>query len=902
MKLATLVSFGLLGNAIAVKKYLFRTCDENPFCNRNRHYAQESLKSGFETPYSLDPSSLEISGSEIKGNLLKNIPSGQVNLDFLVEFKENDLVHLVIDEKPEDRKKVIGQYKQLAVERFDPAKYMLDYSNFPKAVKCSVNNDGKKLVATFPDETRVEISLSPFELKYYKGDKPLIVLNGEKLLNFEQLRTKESDESNRNTWESDFGSWEDTHDGKTDKKIRGPESVALDVFFPGSKHVYGIPEHADSMNLRTTKNQGDPYRLFNVDIFEYETNSVFPMYGSIPFMISQQKDYTAGVFWLNSADSYIDIDRNKQGTLSHWMSETGKINLFLYVGESPKDVLKTYGRLTGNAELPQLFATGYHQCRWNYNSQDDVLEVNEKFDDNDIPYDVIWLDVEYTINKKYFTWNRDAFPSPEDMNAELDKDGRKLVTIIDPHIKVESGYPIYDELTKQDITVKNGDAESHFEGHCWPGNSVYIDTFNPKSWDYLKTQYAKGGPLDKSSDNLHIWNDMNEPSVFSGPETSAFKDLIHYGGWQHRDVHNLYGQTYVNATFNAMDSRYNHKQRPFILTRSYFSGSQKLAAMWTGDNMAKWEYLHQSIPMILTSGLSGMPFAGADVGGFFGNPDSDLLARWYQAGAFYPFFRGHAHIDSRRREPYTVPEPYLSVIKSALALRYQLLPTFYTAFYQSSQDLSPVLRPIFYEAPDNDVAYPIDNEFFLGNSILVKPVTEKDAKDELLYLPDDQYYYNYWTHERVQGPKDVLIPVDINTIPMFARGGTIHVRRDRPRRSAELMRNDPYTLVVAVGKDGKATGEIYADDGVSYDYAKGDYVTSVFSFDGSSISGTVTHPGKGPFSKIPVERIIVLGSVTPSKAELDGKPLGLIPIENGYIIRNPRVPIGTNWRIEFESA
>lgn len=115
--------------------------------------------------------------------------------------------------------------------------------------------------------------------------------------------------------------------------------------------------------------------------------------------------------------------------------------------------------------------------------------------------------------------------------------------------------------------------------------------------------------------NIHLWNDMNEPSVFNGPETSAPKDNLHFGQWEHRSIHNVFGLSYHETTFNSLLNR-SPEKRPFILTRSYFAGSQRTAAMWTGDNMSKWEYLKISIPMVLTSNVVGMPFAGADVGGF----------------------------------------------------------------------------------------------------------------------------------------------------------------------------------------------------------------------------------------------------------------------------------------------
>ncbi|KAI9879676.1 MAG: hypothetical protein M1823_006812, partial [Watsoniomyces obsoletus] len=203
--------------------------------------------------------------------------------------------------------------------------------------------------------------------------------------------------------------------------------------------------------------------------------------------------------------------------------------------------------------------------------------------------------------------------------------------------------------------------------------------------------------------NVWLWNDMNEPSVFNGPEVTMPRDNLHHGNWEHRDVHNLNGLTFHNATYHALIERKKGEiRRPFVLTRSFYAGSQRTAAMWTGDNQADWGHLKTSIPMILNQGVSGFPFGGADVGGFFGTPSKELLTRWFQAGAFYPFMRGHAHIDTRRREPYMAGEPYTGIMTQALRLRYSLLPAWYTAFHEASTDGYPVVRAQYYVHPEDD--------------------------------------------------------------------------------------------------------------------------------------------------------------------------------------------------------
>ena len=167
---------------------------------------------------------------------------------------------------------------------------------------------------------------------------------------------------------------------------------------------------------------------------------------------------------------------------------------------------------------------------------------------------------------------------------------------------------------------------------------------------------------------------MNEPSVFNGPEVTMPKDLVHHGGWEHRHVHNMYGLMNVMSTFEGHLLRSDGKRRPFILTRSAFAGAHRYASIWTGDNKADWGHLKASIPMCLSLGLAGFAHCGADIGGFFHNPEPELILRWYQAAVFQPFVRNHAHIETKRREPWLFGDKITALIRSAVRKRYALLP------------------------------------------------------------------------------------------------------------------------------------------------------------------------------------------------------------------------------------
>jgi len=638
-----------------------------------------------------------------------------------------------------------------------------------------------------------------------------------------------------------------------------------------------------------------------------------------------------------------DVGPGKTSTSTHWMAESGVLDLFVFLGPSPDEILSQYTALTGRTPLPQLFAIAYHQCRWNYISQDDVQDVQTKFDEADIPMDVMWLDIEYAEEHKYMVWDRRYFPEPEAMQEKLASRGRKLVTIVDPHIKRTDDLYIYKEAKELDILQKGPDGKTEFKGHCWTGDSAWTDWFNPDSWPWWIKQF-KFDKFIGSTPNLFVWNDMNEPSIFDGPEITMVKDAVHHGGWEHRDVHNINGMLYHRVTAEGLIQRESPSKRPFVLTRAFFAGSQRYGAMWTGDNLGTWAHLASTIPMLLTNGIAGYTFAGSDVGGFFGNPTGDMLVRWYQIGAFSPFFRAHGHIDTKRREPYLFEQPIQGYIRDSIRLRYQLLPAMYTAFYEASTTGMPILRPQYLVFPNDPVGFAIDNQFYFGSTgLLVKPVATEGAEEADIYISDNQPYYDYFNNDLYFGSSTggahVKVPAPLESIPVLHRGGSILPRRDLVRRSSILTWKDPVTLVVATDLTGtSANGSIYLDDGESFSNEAGEFVARKFEL-GPAASGKQTLvlksrslvPESAAYSpsanawaqqieSVTVREVVVLGLASaPSCVRLAGSPSGL---EFGWsdglaatagrrragpgktasklVIRDAGAPIALDWDIVFE--
>lgn len=902
----------------AVKDYLFKSCDNSGFCKRNRHYAHQ-IAQGFGAPYFVSPESVNVGEKSIIGTIFKKLPlNSLVALPFELSLLKGESIRFKVDE---DRQVTKGK---LTTRRYNEASHAAfdekEEEKYQVLAAEKIAKTASDVLITFglEDRYRAVLEFSPIKLTLYRRGVAQVIVNSDNFFNIEHFREK--DDNVNHLWENlelDFDMFTDSFgDSKHDTLPMGPESVAVDVAFNGYTHVYGIPEHADSFSLKSTVGTTWPYRLFNVDIFEYETESRMPMYGTIPLMVAVKPDVAVGVFWLNAADTFVDIDK-AESVKTHWISENGVLDVVLLIGETPGEINKKYGQLTGNVGLPQEFALGYHQCRWNYNDEDDVLGVNANMDIHRIPYDTIWLDIEYADKKKYFTWNEDTFGHRMEMLDTLDHTGRNLVVIIDPHLKTE--YAVSDFVTKNRLTINDPNNQT-YKGHCWPGESVWIDSLNPRAQDYwdLLFEYSTTNKFIGEKTNVHLWNDMNEPSFFNGPETSSERNNLHYGDWEHRSVHNMWGKTFHELTYRSLTKRLEQtpRQRPFILTRSYYAGSQRTAAMWTGDNMAKWEYLKISIPMILTSNVVGMPFAGADVGGFFGDPSKELLTRWYQTGIWYPFFRAHAHIDSRRREPWVAGEPYTSIMRDAVRLRYALLPTLYTLFYESSVSGAPIWKPMVYENPENSQTYAIDDQFFLGNSgLLIKPVTEENASVVDIYIPDDENYYDFTNGQAALGiPLKISQPgtytkeVTLSDIPILLKGGSSVFIRPRYRRSSRLMRNDPYQVVIALDKNGQAVGQLYVDDGESFDYKKGKFISVTLAANTNSIEG-VSFSGDEEYAKISplyIEKITILGleqaieSVEVTQAGR-AEHVRFIKKDDKVELLNTHISLSGQWKVAIKS-
>ncbi|KAG3200870.1 Neutral alpha-glucosidase [Phytophthora cactorum] len=630
--------------------------------------------------------------------------------------------------------------------------------------------------------------------------------------------------------------WQESFGGHTDKKKFGPSSIGLDVSFHGSvgapRSLYGIPEHATDFVLKDTiessdKGGGkrkvvtDPYRLYNLDVFEYELDNPMALYGSIPVLVAPNKFNTVGMSWNNPSETFIDIWTNKEANTksSHWVSESGVFDLFLLAGPSSADLFSQYTLITGRAQLPPLFALGYHQSRWNYKNEADVARVNAGFDEHLIPYDVLWLDIDHTDGRRYFTWDGHGFPTPKGMQESLAWTGRKTVTIFDPHIKVsqpKDKQPYYNHSEAEELGLFIKDEEGNdFKGWCWPGESSYIDFTSPKARAWWRHQFRYEN-YRGSTKHLYTWNDMNEPSVFNGPEVTMRKGCTSLAGAEHREWHNLYGILFQRTTMEASICALARILCRLTALRCDLDGGQH------GGVGASALY-HQDVPVHVVVGLT---FVGANVGGFFGNSSSELLTRWNQAATYQPFVRGHSHQDSARREPWMFGEPTTSRIRATIRERYALLPYIYTVFRTCYARGMPVMRPLWAHFTQEPQSFSEEDQYLLGDALLVKPIVEKGVEATHVFLPTDNaedktvWYQVTDGNKRFFGGKTYEnVPAPLDAIPVFHRGGTILPRKQRVRRSSEPSTLRPAASSTAATSQGKRyTSLMWAERFVVYGF------------------------------------------------------------------------------------
>ena len=270
----------------------------------------------------------------------------------------------------------------------------------------------------------------------------------------------------------------------------------------------------------------------------------------------------------------------------------------------------------------------------------------------------------------------------------------------------------------------------------WPGESVFVDYTLPEArrwWGDLHRAYTDNGIAG-------IWNDMNEPSDFVDQTGKNQMDVVSYDEGEkstHAKNRNVFALLMARATYEGLE-RLRPDHRPYVITRAAYAGIQRYSTMWTGDTNSTWEALALNIPMFTSLGLSGEPFVGSDVGGFIGRGNGELLVRSYQVSFLAPFCRNHKVIDGYDQEPWRFGKYYEDIIRKYLKLRYTLLPFLYTTLEEAHRTGVPPFRPLLLNYQDDPSTYNLDDQFMVGNDLLVAPIVKPDVTRRLVYLPAGQ--------------------------------------------------------------------------------------------------------------------------------------------------------------------
>lgn len=638
------------------------------------------------------------------------------------------------------------------------------------------------------------------------------------------------------------------------------------------EHFFGLGDKAADLDML-----GKRYTMWGTDAYAYERDRD-PLYKNIPFYIGIHHGMSYGLFFDNTFRSFFDFAAEVKDTVSFW-ADGGELQYYYIHGPHMMDVVKRYTLLTGSHPMPPLWALGFHQSRWSYYPEKNVKALAQSFREKKIPCDAIHLDIDYMDGYRCFTWNKKYFPNPKRMMSELAEDGFKTIVIIDPGIKVDEQYWVFKEGLANKYFCRRCD-DYFMEGSVWPGRCQFPDFTNPKVrtwWAGLFKELVEEGIAG-------VWNDMNEPAVF-GHGTFPLDVRHNYDGYRgsHRKAHNVYGMQMVRATYEGLKKHQKNK-RPFTITRSGYSGVQRYTSTWTGDNSATWDHLKLAIQMLQRLSMSGISFSGSDIGGFTGEPEGELYARWIQFGVFSPLMRVHSSGDTRDREPWTFGPAVEKIARKFIELRYKLLPYFYSVFWENHKYCFPMLRPLAMSEQEIPANYHRDDVFTFGDKLLVAPVTEKGAVSREVYLPKG-LWYSFWDFRVFTGGKSYEVPAALDTMPIFVKAGAVVPEYPVMQYVGEQEIDEMLLNVYYAPFHVKSF--MFEDHGDTFGYEQDIYVEKKFDLHGNQHALVLEQSIEGMYSpRYDFYRIKVYGvPFTVGKVFIDGKEWkGVKRVKNASII------------------
>jgi alpha-glucosidase len=565
--------------------------------------------------------------------------------------------------------------------------------------------------------------------------------------------------------------------------------------------------------------RGNGYINWNTDAFAYGSGTD-PLYSTLPFYIGIHQKHVYGIFFDNTYKSFFNFGASNNRFAS-FGADAGEMNYYFIYGETVAEIIQHYTHLTGRMEIPPLWSIGYQQCRYSYYPDKEVMGIARHFRDKDIPADVIVLDIHYMDDYKIFSWHKKSFAAPKKLLDELEDMGFEVVLMCDPGIKVEPGYSAYEDGVKNNVFLKYPDG-SYYTGQVWPGWCHFPDFTNPKARQWWKEQFQNYIDLGVKG----FWNDMNEIATWGNmlPENVEFEFEGEKASM--RRARNIFGLMMARSTYEGTRELMKNR-RPFNLTRSAYAGIQRYAAVWTGDNVAYDEHMLLGVRMVSSMGLTGVAFAGYDVGGFVGNADSKLFARWVSIGAFCPFFRGHSMINSRDSEPWSYGEEVEQISRNFIKFRYQIMPYIYSLFFEAAQTGMPVQRTLAINYPHDDKVYDgtYHNQYLFGPDFLIAPV-ESNKDFVKVYLPEGDWYYLY-NGKKYHGNHEYIMECPVHRLPVFVKAGAIIPMEPAKSHTGEKSEH----LHLHIYKDVVNSSFVYyEDDGISFDYKENKFAKRLIEY------------------------------------------------------------------------
>jgi alpha-glucosidase len=573
------------------------------------------------------------------------------------------------------------------------------------------------------------------------------------------------------------------------------------------EHIYGLGERASSLNLRAAKDERQKhktYQMWNYDPAGRYGPGTDPIYICIPVYLGLHNWGSYLIFYENSFRAeftFADV------AIANF--EGGSLRYYVTIGE-PSHLIERYTQLTGRAPLPARWALGYHQSRWGYRTEANVRQEVKAFQTHNLPLSAIHLDIDCQVEHRAFTIDPKRFPNLNSFTQELAERGVRLIAINNPGIKYsrKSNLFLEGQVLNAFCIYPTGELVI---APVWAGLMAFPDFTNPKVRTWWSRQYAYLLDVGVAG----FWHDMNEPAAFvlwgdpSLPKVA--QHCLEGRGGDHREAHNVYGLLEAEAAYESI-RQYRPQQRPFIVSRSGWAGLQRYAWTWTGDTVSTWEALRQTVATVVGLGLSGIPYTGPDIGGFQGNPSAELYLRWFQMATFLMFYRTHSSTSVAPRTPWTYGEPYLSIIRSFLQLRYQLMPYFYTLAWETTQKGYPPVRPLFWSDWNNQSLWDVEDAFCLGDALLVYPIMREGERlptaelhsTRTISLPRG-HWYNFWNDSIIEGGKTVELEAPLEQIPLLVKAGSILPMEDSEQLILHLyppvkeVGESPYTLYTDAG-------------------------------------------------------------------------------------------------------